>query len=319
MHYLNINKIYSLLQYWRLKLYVLLFDKKQLCDWKSTIIELSEYKELRGDVCIFSHFNALGKITLGAVHQLRQLKACGFSVIFVSTSAMNNSDELDELKSLVDVLIIRINVGYDFGSWATGLMFANYGYGLNRLILLNDSVIGPLVPLGELLSSRTSAENDLWGITANTEILWHVQSYFFCFEKKAIDSKILPIFFSKVGVHKHKKSIIVLYEVGMSLLAKKLKLRIGTIISQEDILKTLPRHIYRLLGFPDLKLNPIIRCVDHLIKCHRLPYIKREFIERNPYNVSLYNVRKYIGGCDEITPQDKLKIFLLCDKKSASL
>lgn len=71
---------------------------------------------------------------------------------------------------------------------------------LDKLLLINDSIFGPLFPLNEIFESDISKYNDFWGITAHgkmmqkkkdgTEVVWprFIQSYFVVFNNSILRS-----------------------------------------------------------------------------------------------------------------------------------
>jgi rhamnosyltransferase len=57
---------------------------------------------------------------------------------------------------------------------------------------------------------------DFWGMTDNTEIAWHLQSYFLVFKRPVIDSKDFAEFWKSIVPEQPKNQIIHKYEVGLT-------------------------------------------------------------------------------------------------------
>lgn len=77
-----------------------------------------------------------------------------------------------KLIKFADEITVRENTGYD--AWAYKTVMESYGYEYLRtfdeLILLNFTIMGPLVPLREMFSDMANRELDFWGITEYVEI-----------------------------------------------------------------------------------------------------------------------------------------------------
>jgi hypothetical protein len=55
------------------------------------------------------------------MHQVKSLAAAGLSVVFVTNAAFLRPEAMEALKLICAGIIIRRNVGYDFGAWREGL------------------------------------------------------------------------------------------------------------------------------------------------------------------------------------------------------
>lgn len=106
-----------------------------------------------------SHILALDRIT-----------ASGYSPIVVSNLALSSGDRALVAKSS-HVLIERPNFGYDFGGYRDGILFLKERiHGLQRLVLLNDSVWFPMPGSYDWLSTSEKSADDFvaaiwaWGM-----------------------------------------------------------------------------------------------------------------------------------------------------------
>lgn len=165
---------------------------------------------------IFSHFDHENKIDDYVIYYLKSLKEISNEIVFVSTSQLENSEQI-KLINICTKVIIRENIGYDFMSYKVGLLASGVEYKkFDQIILCNDSVYGSLFPLNKMFIKMNKLKDDCWGIFKSFECKKHLQSFFLVFNKKIIDSNFLFDFFSKVIPLNSKNEIIKNYEIGLS-------------------------------------------------------------------------------------------------------
>ena len=87
-------------------------------------------------------------------------------MIFVSTAKLNEN-EMRSLGAYVDSIIVKENSGYDFGSWKAGLRSEEDLRKYDEIVICNDSVYGPLWPIGVAFKKMETRDCDFWGITAS--------------------------------------------------------------------------------------------------------------------------------------------------------
>src|SRR5690242_3001229 len=106
----------------------------------------------------------------------------------------------------------RPNVGHDFMSYRLGLEVAQIDAN-HEVIVCNDSFVGVTVPLDSVWRRMARKRCDFWGMTWNTEISPHVQSYFMVFRPVVVASPVFRAFWEQVAVLPDKKQVIHSYEV----------------------------------------------------------------------------------------------------------
>lgn len=101
---------------------------------------------------------------------LQRIAASGYSAIVVSNFPLSPSDRAQISKSS-HVIIERPNFGYDFGGYRDGVLFLKERiHGLERLVLLNDSVWFPMPGSYDWLSASEKSPDDFvaaiwaWGM-----------------------------------------------------------------------------------------------------------------------------------------------------------
>jgi hypothetical protein len=179
-------------------------------------------------LAVFSHFDRDGLVAPHVLRYVRDLAGAVDRLIVVSTADLAGPDR-GELAGLGE-LIVRENIGYDFYSWKVGLDTVGDWTGYDRVLLANDSVVGPLRPMPEILRTGPGSPADFWGMTASHEITPHVQSWFLVFERAALDSPELAGFWREMTPISDRRSVIVRYELGLSRLLLGAGLRPGAFL-----------------------------------------------------------------------------------------
>ena len=104
-------------------------------------------------VCVYVHWDGAGDVREHVLHHVRSLAAAGVSVLFVTNSGRLRPAAMEALKLICAGVLVRRNVGYDFGAWREGFeQLALPRPNTAMVLMANDSVYGPIRPLHDLLS-----------------------------------------------------------------------------------------------------------------------------------------------------------------------
>ena len=220
------------------------------------------------DVCLFSSFSFSGKVEEYVYYYLSELQKAGLSIVFISTSPIAESC-VGRLSQYAFLIIERENKCPDFGSWKAGLSMLDWGKNLNSVLLTNDSVFGPLADLNNIISFMKD-KYDVWGMSDNYEIDYHLQSYFLYFNKGAIASDTFRNFWKNVDLSATKDDVIHKYEIGLSRLFRKTNFTLGAYVNIDVVSKDAV-HGHKII-------NPLLVFWKSLIKKHEFPFFKRELI-----------------------------------------
>ena len=218
-------------------------------------------------VCVFSSYSFSGKVEEYVFYYLDELKKAGFSILFVSTSTLPESC-VNRLSQYACLIIERENRCPDFGSWKAGLSMLNWEK-LDAVLFTNDSVFGPLFNLDSIIRSM-KGRYDVWGMSDNYEIDYHLQSYFLYFNKTAITSEIFRKFWENVDLSATKDEVIHKYEIGVSRLFRDNGFTLGA-YANIDVVSKNAAHGFKVI-------NPLLVFWRSLIKNHEFPFFKRELI-----------------------------------------
>lgn len=233
-------------------------------------------------LCIFSHFDRYGIVDEYVLYYLQALKENECDIIFVSTAPQLNADELKKLDSLCSQIIVKENIGYDFGAWCTGLkesseLLEHY----DELIICNDSVYAPLYELSSVFTKMENASYDAWSITDSHEVCYHMQSYFLVFNKAIMNNQQFWKFWDNYLVYKNKRNIIEKYEIGLSKFLMKCGYKIGAYCPSKEV--------------TDKIINVTHEYWKELIIDHQCPTLKIELLRDNPLNVDLTDMKSIMS------------------------
>lgn len=220
---------------------------------------------------IFSHYDKDGIIDDYVLNYLKGLKKLECDILFVSTSENISESEANKISSLCCQIIIKQNIGYDFGAWKTGIEIISNKLGqYQQLILCNDSVYAPLFDLNEMFK-QMDKKFDFWGITDNYQHKHHIQSYFMVFSKKVFSEKYFSDFWKNIKVFKYKENIVRNYEIGLTKLLRDKKHEYGVYCPSRLGDKKNSTHYYW----------------KKLILEQRAPIIKIELLRDNPIKADI--------------------------------
>ena len=220
---------------------------------------------------VFSHFDAENEIKEDVLYYLQSLS--NFTdILFVSTAEHLSEEMLKLIKPYCKDIIVKQNTGYDFGAWKTGIDYI--GNDINHyesLILCNDSVYGPLFDLESIFHKMK--KYDLWTMTDNYEIEYHLQSYFMVYSKNAFVHDTFKTFWNNFKIYEDKQTLIEHNEIGFSQDMMNSGLTYGSYYSVKN------KNYVNVLQYH----------WDTLIQEHQFPFIKKELLKRNPLELNITN------------------------------
>jgi lipopolysaccharide biosynthesis protein len=189
-------------------------------------------------VAVFMHFDGHGQVRTQVQRYLEELRRNGRSIVFVSNSETPAPTAMAVAQRLCDAVIMRRNIGYDFGAWADALDALGLPRaGTEEIIFANDSVLGPLLPLGDILRRLDYAHADVWGLTESWQQQHHLQSYFLAFGPAALAAPAFQKFWASVRPVPLKIFIVRAYEVGITQAMRKGGLRCEALWPYHELLR----------------------------------------------------------------------------------
>ena len=265
-------------------------------------------------VCVFAHWDGAGDVRPHVMHYLRALASAGVSVVFVTNAGFLRAEAMEALKLICAGVVVRRNIGYDFGAWREGLGLLNLPRVDTKLVAIaNDSVYGPIRSMADMFAAVDFEAADVWGATDTWQSRYHLQSYLMMFSPRVVASEAWRTYWNGVVPTWSKTWIVRLYEIGltqallkagfgcraiwpyMSLVAdldiellddKKLDAAEDGPNLSDPVIQARRRHIQRLRAAVSDRtpLNPTSDLWRQLLRA-RFPFIKRELLRDNPTKV----------------------------------
>jgi hypothetical protein len=258
-------------------------------------------------VALFVHFDRNGVVRRHVVNYVTALRDAGLSVAFVTNSGQLKEDSMATLQAICACVLVRRNIGYDFGAMKEGLACLRLPRPETEFVVMaNDSVYGPLRPLHEALGRVDFSRADLWGATESWQRRYHLQSFFLIAGRTAMTSKAWHDFWSAVRPVRSKHWVVSRYEVGLTQQLLGAGLRCAALWPYRDLVRRIDTS---LLGkddedttdpFVDVRrihagrvshavvarspLNPTAELWRQLLQAG-FPFIKRELLRDNPTKV----------------------------------
>lgn len=169
-------------------------------------------------VAVVASFGTSAQVSLSLSWMVARLEEAGYSVVVVRAS--DDTEPLDWSRGPAnDAIVIRKpNIGYDFGSWATGLEMFPEIRSKPYVIITNDSLVGPFDSLKPMVADFEGSFYDVWGGTWTGQFMPHLQSFLLGFRGGVLNEPALRHFWHKLPEQTDKVDIIHMYELGLSRL-----------------------------------------------------------------------------------------------------
>lgn len=251
-------------------------------------------------LAIFAHFDPGGRLTPAVRAYLGSIRDAGFGVVFVTSSPEFSEQDAAETLSMAIAVIWRRNVGHDFGAWRDGISFVDDISSCESILIVNDSVYGPLSSLAALLD-RLDDRADVWALTESLEIERHLQSYFLYFRSKAVRSGAVRDFWSQYRLVPGRIWAVHFGELALSRFLKSRKLRLRAIASYAELKRAFQkRNLFDKVRAapprPDHSkgrgqiqylledghaVNPTHYFWREVLDDAAVPFVKRDLVDRN--------------------------------------
>jgi lipopolysaccharide biosynthesis protein len=217
------------------------------------------------EVCLFVSYAAHPVVKHHVRQHIRAFHAAGFDVLFVLNSPHAAQDFTfdDDLTGLCRGVFVRENKGFDFGAWAHLAQVIDLGETVERIVLVNDSILGPLdtAAFQRMIERIRRSPADLLGLTRSLAVRPHLQSFFLVFQHAALNRGLFTSAMQAVRNFQTKEVVIDLYETHLTRHMEARGLRCESVfpLLSEDIHSSndtyfrwdeLIRH-----GFPYVKIS----------------------------------------------------------------
>ncbi|MCB0915760.1 MAG: hypothetical protein KDC23_08685 [Actinobacteria bacterium] len=167
-------------------------------------------------VAVMAHFTARAELNRSVRTLVGELLAADYRVLIMSSSELAEPLRWPGAGGAPPGLSVyrRPNIGYDFGSWAAAMAAFPRLAAAERVLLCNDSLVGPFRTISPIMTRFDTEPYDIWGLMDSTHIAHHVQSYWVGYRGGVLAEPALRDFWQGIRIERSKAHIIKRYEVG---------------------------------------------------------------------------------------------------------
>lgn len=246
-----------------------------------------------------------------------ELIKIGYSIVLINSMESAPLYEA-EYSQFSDMRIYKKDWGRDFASWLCGYFhLENKINTCDHVLFINDSVIGPLQPIQNIIDEYKKSNSDFWALTDSYDQVYHYQSSVFILSNTGLMSRGWKLFVSTYDFPNEKIAVIRDGELGLSQIMFSDGIRSSVMCPYEKLASTWWETVYDrnagLLSPPIASINPVdpeyITRVqlwndqvcnsilnrqprnpqhtfwDTLLRDYKYPFIKKELYVFNPENV----------------------------------
>jgi lipopolysaccharide biosynthesis protein len=254
---------------------------------------------------LFAHYDPDSIVDDHIVYQISALVKVGCSVAVITSA--DHDDELKKLMPFTSHILVRDNIGRDFGAWYLALqelrdVIGSYDY----VIWMNDSIYFPLFDLEPMFSKMEQEKYDFWGIVDSYNARWHVMSWFWAFGRRSIEAGWFDWFMKEYNPAHTKWAQIHNYEMRLPELIKKSGLKTGVYIEAQEVRSQILQRFHQ-----HPRINPAQRgdftmthdFWEEIISEFRCPALKVELLRDNPLGIDLSAVLRVVRDKTQYDPE----------------
>lgn len=255
-------------------------------------------------IALYVHYSANGRVSGMVRYQLDLLRQAGFATVFISMAANIPEADWQAVRGLCALAIQRRNFGRDFGAWQDVLPEVRRRWGVpNELMLVNDSVLGPIRPMSPVLETMRAGGEGLFGLTESLQGGPHLQSYMLLARGEAVTADLMR-FVESMFISHSKWLLIQLGEIRLSRWMRGQGHRVAAVFGYDRLVRAVLKdpnerervmasnwHLRGLGGLSadqcsalldDWPLNPTHHLWHVLAEQFDFPFLKTELVVRNP-------------------------------------
>ena len=255
-------------------------------------------------IALYVHYSPNGQVSDMVRYQLGLLRDAGFATVFISMAKTLPEADWQAVRGLCALAILRRNFGRDFGAWQDVLPEVRRRWGVpQELMLVNDSVLGPIRPMMPVLETMRAGGAGLFGLTESLQGGPHLQSYMLLARGTAAAADLM-LFVEKMFISHSKWLLIQLGEIRLSRWMRRRGHRVAAVFGYERLIRAVladPAERERVMAsnwhlrgldrlsddqgsalLDDWPLNPTHHLWHVLAARFDFPFLKTELVARNP-------------------------------------
>ena len=212
---------------------------------------------------LLAHYSDQPQVTRSFRRLVAELHDAGYTVAVMSSATCRSPlDWGGDLPGGVTVLR-KPNVGYDFGSWTAAMAALPTLTSAGRVIVANDSLVGPFASIDHLIGAYERSAADVWGLTETRQFFPHLQSYFLGFSGGVLRDRCLSDFWRNVRQEATKTDVIWRNELGLARLLRFEGFSVDAAYVNDDVVA--PGSNPTIIGWEKLLVSGF-------------PFVKREIV-----------------------------------------
>lgn len=188
------------------------------------------------NTAIFAAYSKDGTVPDYVITYLKTLKEIAPNIVYITDNPLKRN-EIKKLTPYIIHLEATRHEEYDWGSYKRGfnwLQQNNYLPDTDKLIFANDSALLVAASLKPILEAMPD-DVDLYGITANQDGTYHLQSYFLILHKDLFMHPLLAEYLNHVQKQKDGLTVAYSYEVPFTRFITDLGYKSATYIPYEQL------------------------------------------------------------------------------------
>jgi lipopolysaccharide biosynthesis protein len=237
-------------------------------------------------LALYVHYSASGRVSQMVLSQIDDLRRTGFAVVFISMAPSIPAEDWEAVRRVSAWLVQRVNYGLDFGAWRDLLPEARRRP-LDELMLVNDSMLGPIYPFEPVLATMRGGGSGLFGLTESYQGGVHLQSYMLLARGKAAVADVMQ-FIDELHISHSKWVLVRRGELRLARWMLRRGHRVAAVFGYDRLIQAAladpaERETRNWLDWP---LNPTHHLWHILLRQFGFPFLKTELILRNPGRIA---------------------------------